>query len=102
MEHKTDNGSNGMVRLATLIVDKRSLIFLLTAIAIVFSVISSGWVSVENDLTAYLPEGSATKEGLDVMDKQFITYGSAQIMVANVTYEEAEDLRGEIEDVEGV
>ena len=69
-----------------------TLIELLVGIAIIFSVVAAGWVTVENDLTAYLPRGSATKEGLDVMDAQFITYGSARIMAANVSYEEAEKL----------
>ena len=102
MERSTDNGPNLMLKLATLIVDKRNLVFLLVGIAIVFSVAASGWVTVENDLTAYLPDGSATKEGLDVMEQQFITYGSAQIMVANVSYEDAESLCEDLEAMEGV
>ena len=81
-----------MLKVATFIVDKRNLIFLLIGIAIVFSLFAAGWVTVENDLTAYLPSGSATKEGLDVMEEEFITYGSADIMVANVSYEEATEL----------
>ena len=102
MERNTDNGSGLMVKLAALIVDKRNLVFLLVGIAMVFSVAAAGWVSVENDLTAYLPRDSATREGLDVMEEQFITYGSAQIMVANVTYEEAQTLCEEIKSIEGV
>ena len=102
MERSTDNGPNLMLKLAALIVDKRNLVFLLVGIAIVFSVAASGWVTVENDLTAYLPDGSATKEGLDVMEQQFITYGSAQIMVANVSYEDAESLCEDLEAMEGV
>ena len=102
MERSTDNGPNLMLKLAALIVDKRNLLFLLVGIAIVFSVAASGWVTVENDLTAYLPDGSATKEGLDVMEQQFITYGSAQIMVANVSYEDAESLCEDLEAIEGV
>ena len=102
MENNPNKDAGMMVRLATLIVDKRNLIFLLAGIAIIFSVVAAGWVTVENDLTAYLPHGSATKEGLDVMDAQFITYGSAQIMAANVSYEEAEALSEELKAIEGV
>jgi len=91
-----------MTRVATFIVDKRNLIFLLVGIAIAFSVFSRSWVTVENDLTAYLPAGSSTKEGLDVMEQQFITYGSAKIMVANVSYGEAEALFDAIKETEGV
>ena len=102
MEHKQDSSPNVMTRVATFIVDKRNLIFLLVGIAIAFSVFSRSWVTVENDLTAYLPAGSSTKEGLDVMEQQFITYGSAKIMVANVSYGEAEALFDAIKETEGV
>ena len=102
MEQQNAAKPSVMIRVATFIVDKRSLIFLLVGIAIVFSLFSKNWVSVENDLTAYLPAGSVTKEGLDRMEQQFITYGSAKIMVANVSYEEAEALFDRIKAVEGV
>ena len=102
MEHSTGTNAGFIVRLATHIVDKRNLIYLLVGIAMVFSIAAAGWVNVENDLTAYLPDGSATKEGLDVMDQQFITYGSAQIMVANVSYEEAQALAAELKAMDGV
>ncbi len=91
-----------MMKVATFIVDKRNLIFLLVAIAIVFSLFSRNWVQVENDLTAYLPADSATKEGLNVMEEQFITYGSAEIMVANLSYEEADALYHVLKETEGV
>ncbi len=81
-----------MMNLAATIVDRRNLIFLLVVIAIVFSFFSQNWVSVEDDLTAYLPADSLTKEGLNVMREQFITYGSAKFMVANIAYEDAEEL----------
>ena len=102
MEGNEAKKSSPMLRLATHIVDKRNLVFLLVGIALIFSLAAKGWVSVENDLTAYLPSDSETKEGLDVMGKQFITYGSANIMAANVSYEEAEALFNEIKSIEGV
>ena len=66
-----------MVRLATFIVDKRNLIFLLIGLMLIFSVVSRNWVKVENDLTAYLPAQSETRQGLDVIADQFTTFGSA-------------------------
>ena len=102
MEGNEAKKPSPMLRLATHIVDKRNLVFLLVGIALIFSLAAKGWVSVENDLTAYLPSDSETKEGLNVMEKQFITYGSANIMAANVSYEEAEALFNEIKSIEGV
>ncbi len=50
-EHKSP-----MEVLAAFIVDKRNLIFFFYICAMIFSVFSQGWVHVENDITAYLPE----------------------------------------------
>ena len=87
---------------ATFIVDKRNLFFLITIIALIFSAFSRNWVEVENSLSFYLPEESETKQALDVMADQFTTYGTAQVMVANITYNEASDLNERIAQVKGV
>ena len=50
MEEENSAKPSLMIRVATFIVDKRSLMFLLVGIAIVFSLFSRSWVSVENDL----------------------------------------------------
>ncbi|MER2149989.1 MAG: MMPL family transporter [Candidatus Limivicinus sp.] len=102
METAPKKQNNFMMKLASTIVDRRNLIFLLIVIAIVFSVFSRNWVKVENDLTAYLPADSATKKGLDVMNDQFITYGSAKFMVANISYEDASALYETIKGLDGV
>ena len=90
------------VRLATLIVDKRNLFFLLYAAGIVFSLISQGWVQVNNDITDYLPEETETRQGLQLMDDEFTTFGTARVMISNITYEKAEDLKDVIEAIPGV
>ena len=102
MDQKPEKQNNFMLKLATVIVDKRSLIFLIVIIGIIFSAVAVNWVNVENDLTAYLPATSSTKIGLDVMEREFITYGTASFMVGNISYEEAEALFEEIKQVEGV
>ena len=81
-----------MTKLATFIVDKRNLFFLIFAILIIFSAFARNWVNVENDLTAYLPDGTETKAGLDLMSDEFTTFGSAKIVAANVTMEDAEKI----------
>ena len=102
MESTEKKQNSFMLKLATFIVDKRSLIFLIVIIGIIFSAVAANWVTVENDLTAYLPADSSTKIGLDVMEREFITYGTANFMVGNISYEEAETLYEEIKQVEGV
>ena len=53
-------------KLATVIVDKRNLIFFLYACALIFCLFSRNWVSVCNDITEYLPdEPRTTRRGTD-------------------------------------
>ena len=55
MAQEKNNGANAMTKLAAFIVDKRNLFFLLLAIGVIFSMFSTKWIQVENDLKAYLP-----------------------------------------------
>ena len=96
------SGASFMEKLSAFIVDKRSLIFLITIILLIFSAFSRNWVEVESDLTFYLPEDSETKQALNVMDEQFITYGTAKVMVANITQSEAAALEDTIKGIRGV
>ena len=93
---------SGMEKIATFIVDKRNLFFLLYIFALIFSVVAIGWVKVENDITAYLPADTETRQGLTVMNDNFTTFGSARVMVSNITYETAEELCDQIKAVNGV
>ena len=89
-------------KLAAVIVDKRKIILCIYVIALALSFVTSGWVSVCNDLTAYLPEDTETRKGLTVMEDEVITYGTARVMVSQVTYDIADRLADEISDIDGV
>lgn len=102
MAQQTKHKQTFMESLATFIVDKRNLFFLLTVIALIFSAFSRNWVEVENDLTAFMPDDAETKQALNVMAAEFTTYGTAEVMVDNITYDAAEALRDTIADVKGV
>ena len=99
-EEKSQGG--GMKKIASFIVDKRNLFFLLYIVALVFSLFSRNWVEVENDITTYLPEDTETRQGLTVMNDNFITYGSARVMITNVTPTRAQALADQIGELEGV
>lgn len=75
MEEKLNkNGEDGnfMLKVATFIVDRRNLFFLLFGIAIIFSLVSMNWVKVENALSAYLPDTTETSQGLDLMEDSLL------------------------------
>ena len=88
--------------LAAFIVDKRNLIFFFYIAAMIFSVFSQGWVNVENDITAYLPDDTETRQGLTIMDQELTTYGTARIVVSHASRDLAEDLADKMEQIEGV
>lgn len=79
---KKDNSF--MMKLATLIVDKRKGFYLIFIVLCIFCVLSMNRVKVNNDLTTYLPDTTETRRGLDLMDSEFTTYGSARILICNV------------------
>lgn len=105
MAEKPENANEGnsfMIKVATFIVDRRNLFFLLFGIAIIFSLVSMNWVNVENAMSAYLPGTTETRQGLDRMEEQFITYGTAKVMVTNIPYEEAEKIAERLEGLDTI
>ena len=88
--------------LATFIVEKRNLFFLLYLFVFGFCLLSMGWVQVENDVTVYLPEDTETRQGIVAMNQNFKTFGTAQIMVSNITLDRAQEIADTIAKIDGV
>lgn len=101
-EKEIKSGNGFMLKICAFIVDKRNLFFLIYIILAVFSTVSSNWVKVENEISKYLPDTSETRQGLDLMEDQFVTYGTVSVMIANVSYDQAENIQKGIERIEGV
>lgn len=93
---------NLWLTVATFIVNKRKAIEILFVLAIIYSVLCINKVQVNQDITSYLPADSETRQGLSIMDEQFMTYGSAKVMLANVTFNQADSLVDSLENVDGV
>lgn len=91
-----------MTKVARFIVDKRKAFYLVFIAAFIFCAASINKVQVNNDITSYLPAQTETRRGLTIMDEEFITLGSANVMVSNVTYQTALELSHKLEDIEGV
>ena len=91
-----------MLKLARFIVDKRKAFYLVFLAAVVFCAASVSKVQVNNDITSYLPADTETRRGLTLMEEEFTTLGSGQFMLTNITYDEADQVADEIEQVDGV
>ncbi len=53
-------------------------------------------------MSHYLPDSTETKQGLDLMEQEFVTYGTCNIMVANVSYEQAQSIGRDLEFMPGI
>lgn len=91
-----------MLKLARFIVDKRKAFYLVFLAAVLFCAASVSKVQVNNDITSYLPADTETRRGLTLMEEEFTTLGSGQFMLTNITYDEADQVADEIEQVDGV
>ncbi len=91
-----------MHQIAAAIVRWRLLIILLFLAAAVYCGLSLDRVRVNSDLRIFLSEETETRQGLNIMEDNFITFASEDIMVSNVTYEIAEQLAETIRSFEHV
>lgn len=91
-----------MMRIASFIVNSRNIFLMLFLFASVWSVFMFSKVTVINDLTEYLPETTETRQGVDIMDEEFTTFGTAKILIPNITYEQARSLADELEEIKGI
>ena len=91
-----------MVQISAGIIRWRFVIILLFLSAAVYCGLSLGKVRVNSDLTAFLSSETETRRGLTIMEENFVTYASEDIMIANVTYEMAESLAEQIREIKHV
>ena len=100
---KNLNQNNGIMKvIAKFIVKYRFLIMVVFLAAALYCGMSISRVKVNEDITAFLPEDTETRQGLTIMEDEFITYGTADIMISNITYETAEKLAENIANMEHV
>ena len=100
MEEK--KSKNLMINIATFIVNKRNAFVVLFAIACIYSALSISKVSVIDDLTDYMSDSTETRQGLDIQDEEFITYGSAKVLITNISYENARKAAESLEEIDGI
>lgn len=91
-----------MKKLARFIVNHRKGILLLFVGLMAFCAWGMTKVEIEYNITSYLPKTTDTKKALDIMEDEFTTYGTATVMVRNITFADAKALHDEIEVLDGV
>ena len=91
-----------MKAIASFIVKFRTLFLIGFIAAGIASIFTASKVEVINELTDYLPEDTETRQGLDIMDAEFVTFGTAKVMVENIGFKEAQELADSLEEIKGV
>ena len=99
---KNESNASAMEKIATFIVDKRNFFIAIFFAAAIFCAVSRNWVQVNDSLTDYLPETTETRQGVDLMNREFVTYSTAEVMVQNITYEQAAGIQEKMEKISGV
>lgn len=89
-------------RMAAFIVDKRYGFFLAFIGSAIFCAFASGWVAVNDDLTSYLPADTQTRQGVVLMDEEFVTLATADVLLDNCSYQQAQAVAARLAEIEGV
>ncbi|MGI6027644.1 MAG: efflux RND transporter permease subunit [Candidatus Scatomorpha sp.] len=96
------SGGSFMQKVAAVIVDRKTFFFLAFIVMAIFCAFSRNWVNVNDDITSYLAEDTETRQGLDIMESEFTTFATANVMVSSITYDAAAKLVPQIEVINGV
>lgn len=99
---KSSEKTSPIEKIAAFIVDRRKGFYLIYILLFIFSLFSTNWVSVNNELTDYLSEETETRQGLSLMENEFVTYATADIMIDNISYADAEVLCNELKAINGI
>ena len=94
-----------MKKFADFLVEKRLLFFISGMIFAAICLVLMFFVNINYDLTAYLAEDSAMREGLEIMTEEFPETeipGSFKIMFENLKESEKLKVKGELEKFDGV
>lgn len=102
MSQQKGQKHSGIEKIAAFIVDKRKGIYLIYILLGIFSFFSMNWTQVNNTLSDYLGKETETHRGVEIMEQEFTTYATAEVMVDNISYLTAEKLCAELEEIDGV
>ena len=91
-----------MLKVSEFIVNKRKAFYMIFVIALAFCIAWIPKVKVNNNIASYLPSTTETKKGLNIMEEEFVTYAATKVMVSNITYDTAVELKEKMLTVEGV
>ena len=91
-----------MKKVCKFIVEHSKTILIIFIPILILCALSINKVNIEYSITSYLPADTDTKKALDIMDNEFVTYGTSTFLIRNISYDDANKLKDEIEELDGV
>ncbi len=91
-----------MKKLTEFIIKKKFFIIIAVLLIAVFSALIMNRVSINYSNSDYLPKDTDTARAITIIEDEFGINGNIQIMVTNISLFEADNIKAEIENIEGV
>ena len=91
-----------LIKLGNIVTKYRYLFLAIFSVLFVIGLINLNNVKINESLTDYLPEKTETKEGLKIMEKEYGTLISIDVMLSDVSKEEAVSYYNELQKVKNV
>lgn len=91
-----------MVKFCNFVVEKRKIILIVFLILAIAGAIMMNFVSINYDMSEYLPKDSASYKSMEVMYKEFGENGALSVMVSNVNLSNALKIKKEISQIKNI
>ena len=91
-----------MKKIAGFLIKYRWFVLVAVTLALAASIFTMRMVTVNYDLAQYLPEDSMTQKTIRLLEEDFGYPGMAEVMVENVTVEEAMAVKTKLQNIDGV
>lgn len=89
-------------KVSSLIVKSRYVLLAVFVILVAVSCIMMQHVNINYNLMQYLDKGSTSTVALEEMEDEFGSVGQCQVLVSNVSFEDATKIKDKIENIDGV
>ena len=94
--------NNILIKIGDFIVKFRYVFLVLFLVFGIFSVFQLDRVSVNYEIISYLPDDTETKKGLEIMEEEFGDLNGLELMITNISLEEANEIYLELSDISNV
>ena len=91
-----------LIKIGDFIVDFRYLFLGIFVLLGIISLANLNNVEIEYDITSYLSDETETKAGLELMEKEFGSLNELQVMIEEIPFQEALELKAELSSIDHV